>query len=164
MPPPYADNTTITATFSKPALLVSHWRMAINISKSTAMLITRRRIHNPRPVLLFREPIVWDDTARYQGATLNKRLTWSSHVDQVRRRSGLSIRNGVLLYRQPIRPEMDYACPIWRFAARSHIRKQQLLQSKCLRIANGAPWYFSKRHIHEDLVLFFADPIVSTQS
>jgi hypothetical protein len=76
------------------------------------------------------------------------------------RRSGLSIRNGVLLYRQLIRPMMDYACPVWRSAARSHIRKLQVLQSKCLRIAAGAPWYMSNRQIHEDLgVSFFADHI-----
>jgi hypothetical protein len=35
------------------------------------------------------------------------------------RRSGLSVRNGVLLYKQVIRPMMDYASPIWRSAARS---------------------------------------------
>jgi hypothetical protein len=55
------------------------------------------------------------------------------------RRSGLSIRNGVLLYKQLIRPMMDYACTIWRAAARSHIKKLQVLQSKCLRIATVAP-------------------------
>ena len=53
---------------------------------------------------------------------------------------------------------MDYACPVWRSAARSHIRKLQVLQSKCLVIATGAPWYKSNRRIHEDLVVpFFAD-------
>jgi hypothetical protein len=98
--------------------------------------------------------------------TLDKRLTWSTDIDQVRkkasqrlgvlgpllnRRSGLSIRNGVLLFRQLIRPMMDYVCPV---------RKLQVLQSKCLRIATGAPWYMSNRQIHEDFgVPFFADHI-----
>ena len=92
------------------------------------MFFTRWRIQNPRPVLLLGEPIVQVDTARYLGVTLGKRLTWSSHIAQVRkktsqklgvlrsllnRRSGLSIRNGVLLYRQLIRLMMDYACPVW---------------------------------------------------
>ena len=32
-----------------------------------------------------------------------------------------------------------------------------MIQSKCLRIATGAPWYTGNRHIHEDLgVPFFA--------
>jgi hypothetical protein len=159
-------------------------KIAINVSKSMAMLFTRGRIQPPLPVALFSEPIVWVDTAPYLGVTLDKRLTWSTHIDQVRnkasqrlgvlgpllnRRSDLSIRNGVLLFRQLIRLMMDYACPTWRSAARCHIRELQVLQSNCLRIATGAPWYMSSRQIHEDLgVPFFADHIralrVSTRS
>jgi hypothetical protein len=76
------------------------------------------------------------------------------------RRSGLSVRNGVLLYKQLIRHMMDYACPIWRSAASSHIKKLQVLQSKCLLIATNAPCYFGNRQIHEDLgIPFFADHI-----
>jgi hypothetical protein len=76
------------------------------------------------------------------------------------RRSGLSIKNGVLLYKQLIRPMMDYAYPIWRSAAHTHARKLQVLQSKCLRIANNAPWYVSNRQIHDELgIPFFADHI-----
>ena len=59
------------------------------------------------------------------------------------RKSDLSVRNGVLLYKQLIRPMMDYACPAWRSAARTHVRRLQVLQSKCLRLATGAPWYVS---------------------
>ena len=76
------------------------------------------------------------------------------------RKSDLSIRNGVLLYKQLIRPMMDYACPAWRSATGSLVRRVQVLQSKCLRLANGAPLYVSNRQIHEDLgVPFFADHI-----
>ena len=73
-------------------------------------------------------------------------------------KSDLSIRNGVLLYKQLIRPMMDYACPAWRSTARSHVWRLQVLQSKCLSLAAGAPWYVSNRQTHEDLgVPFFAD-------
>ena len=59
---------------------------------------------------------------KYLGVTLDRNFTWSSHIDQVRRkasqtlgvlspllskRSGLSIRNRLMLYRQLIRPIMD---------------------------------------------------------
>ena len=67
------------------------------------------------------------------------------------RKIDLSARNGVLLYKQLIRPMMDYACPAWRSAARSHGRRLQILQSKCLRIDTGAPWYVISRQIHNDL-------------
>jgi hypothetical protein len=76
------------------------------------------------------------------------------------RKSVLSVRDGVLLYKQFIRPMMDYACHACRSAARSHVRRLQVLQSKCLRLAAGAPWYLSNRQIHEDLfVLLLAGHI-----
>jgi hypothetical protein len=61
---------------------------------------------------------------------------------------------------QLIRPMMDYACPICRSAACTHLIKPQVIQSKCLRIATGAPWYMSNVQIHEDLgVPLFAEHI-----
>jgi hypothetical protein len=52
---------------------------------------------------------------------------------------------------------MDYACPVWRSAAHSHIQK---LQSICLRIATNSPWYIGNKQIHDDLVVpYFADHI-----
>ena len=41
-----------------------------------------------------------------------------------------------------------------------HVRRLQVLQSKCLRLVTGAPWYLSSRQIHEDLgVPFLAEHI-----
>jgi hypothetical protein len=76
------------------------------------------------------------------------------------RSSELSIRNGVLFYKQPIRPMMEYACHAWRSATRTHVRRLQLLQSKCLRLVTGASWYLSNSQIHEDLCIpLFPDHI-----
>jgi len=76
------------------------------------------------------------------------------------KRSDLSIRNGVLLYKQLIRHLMDYVCPTWRSAAHTHVKRLKVLQSKCLRLFTGALWYLSNRQIHDDLgVPFFADHI-----
>jgi hypothetical protein len=93
MPPPshhvelalYADDTAIIATSRKPILLVSYlesylndlqrwlseWRIAINVSKSTAIIFTLagRRFIQLRPAILFGELIEWVDTARYLGIT-----------------------------------------------------------------------------------------------
>jgi hypothetical protein len=60
--------------------------IAINVSTNTAMLFakTGRRFPKPRPEQLFGEPILWVDTSRYLGMTLITRLTWSTHIDQVK--------------------------------------------------------------------------------
>jgi hypothetical protein len=39
-------------------------------------------------------PIQWVDTARYLGVTLDTRLTWSTHIDQMRKKAAK--RLGVL--------------------------------------------------------------------
>jgi hypothetical protein len=192
----YAADSALISTCRSPSLYVSYletylgrlenwlrdWRIAINVSKSTAVLFVKaaRRIQKPRAVQFLGEPIQWVETARYLGVTLDTQLTWSAHVNQVgkkaaqrlgvlgpllNRRSGLFVRNGVLLYKQLIRPMMDYACPIWRSAARSHVQKLQVLQSKCLRIATNTPWYVNNSQIHEDMwIPFFADIRALTES
>ena len=98
----YADDTAVVATSRQPALLIryletylsdlerwlSKWRIVINVSKSSAMLFakTGRRIPKSR-VQLFRGPIKWVYDARYLGVTLDKGLTWSKHIDQVRKKA-----------------------------------------------------------------------------
>ena len=72
-------------------------------------------------------------------------------------KSELSVRNGVLLYTQLIRPIMDNA---WMSTTRTHVRRLQALQSTSLRLTTGAPWYVSNRQKHENLgVPLFVDNI-----
>jgi hypothetical protein len=78
------------------------------------MLIAKEgwRFLKPRTVQILEEPIQRVDTARYLGVILDSQMTWSPHIVQVKkkaaqrlgllsslihRRSGVSIRNGVLL-------------------------------------------------------------------
>jgi hypothetical protein len=83
-------------------------------------------------VQLLAEFIECVETALYLGVTLARQLTWSAHVKQMRkkvaqrlgalgpllnRRSGLSDRNGVLLYKQLTTLTMHYVCSNWRFSA-----------------------------------------------
>jgi hypothetical protein len=179
----FADDMALVATSRSTSLVVNYleaylcrlehwlwdWRISINVSKSTAMLFTARRIQRPRPIQFLGEPIAWVETAPYLEVTLDTWLSWSAHINQVgrkevqrlsavgplrNRKSSLSIGNGVLLHKQLICPMMYYACPVWRSAARRHVRKLQVLQSKCLRIATNATWYVGNKHIHEDLRLF----------
>jgi hypothetical protein len=162
----YADNMPTIATSRQATLLIDlvlwprKWRIAINVLKGSAMLFAKagRQILKPRPV---REPIQWGDP------------WYTAHINQVRkkavqregvlgsflyRRTGLSIRNGVLLHKQLMHPMMDYACPFWRSATCSRTRKLQMLQSNYLCIATSAPWYIGNGLIHDDLgVPFFAD-------
>ena len=134
----------------------SEWRIAIKVSKMNDIIFASagRRFFQQQTVTLFGEPILWVDTTRYLVVTLDIRLTWSPHIHQVRKRpaqrmgmlspllskkSDLSVRTGVLLYKQLIRPMMDYVCHAWRSATHTHVRRLQVLQPKFLHLAAGAP-------------------------
>jgi hypothetical protein len=89
-------------------------------------MILAQQFIQPKPVTLFGEPIQWTDTACYLGVTLDKRLTWSPHTEEVSRktaqrmgllgpllymRSEPSIRNRVLLYKQLIHTQWTTRAP-----------------------------------------------------
>ena len=152
----YADATAIIATSCLPAQFVIYresclkylerplreWRITINVSNSIAMLLAKasRRIQKLRPVLFFGVQILWFDKARYERVTFDTRLglvaSYRSGSD-LSWKGGLTFsnRNRVMLYEQLLRPIMHCACPIWRFAAGTHVRKLQVLQCKCFHIA-----------------------------
>jgi hypothetical protein len=87
-----------------------------NVSKSTAVLSVKaaKRIQKHKPVQFLKDPIKFVETLRCVRETLDAQLAWSAHVNQVgkkaaqrlgvlgplpNRRSCLSIRNGVRLYK-----------------------------------------------------------------
>jgi hypothetical protein len=59
----------LEAYFDRPKLWLRDWRIAINVSKSTGVLLAKaaRRVRQPRPVQFLGEPIEWVETARYLG-------------------------------------------------------------------------------------------------
>jgi hypothetical protein len=61
------------------------WRIAINVSKSTAIVFVHvcRRVMLLRPVTLFTEPIEWVETNGYLKVTHDKQLIWSPLIDQL---------------------------------------------------------------------------------
>nr|CAD7437709.1 unnamed protein product [Timema bartmani] len=78
----------------------------------------------PAPLRLFGEQVRWADSAKYLGLTLDTKLTWRLHCTErltkakqrlgilgplLNRRSALSTRNGLTLYKQLLRPILDYA-------------------------------------------------------
>ncbi|GBO13214.1 putative RNA-directed DNA polymerase from transposon X-element [Araneus ventricosus] len=122
----------------------------------------------PKPPKLYRRPIPWRDETKYLGVILDKRLTYKTHVAEVKNKvtavnkklyyvigknSKLSLRNTFLLYKTLMRPIMNYASPVWGAAAKSHINKLETAQNKIARQITQVPWYVRNKQIQKELKL-----------
>jgi hypothetical protein len=117
------------------------WRIAINISKSTAIIfvLACRRVMLLRPVTLFAEPIECVVPEGYLKVTQDKQIICSPLIDRLgkkhllgpilNRKSNLYVRIRGMLYKHLIHPILDYACLALNSTASTHVRRLRLLQS-----------------------------------
>lgn len=176
----YADDTSIAVSDVSPEEIkvklqiyldeleewADRWRIKINPDKTTAIYFSKKR--NIRyPVLKFGNVNVkWESTGTYLGLTLDSKMTWAQHIAKASnkgkaaqaqlmpllgKKSKMNLTNKVFLYKAIIRPAMLYGCEIWGGAAKTHLKKLQVLQNKILRCITNAPWFMRNRQLHDDL-------------
>jgi hypothetical protein len=119
--------------------LARDWRTCTNISESTAVLSGKTVQPDCKPVQFFIEAntvrrnstVSWGDpwrTDKLIGSRqpCRKKLAQTLGVlgPLLNRRSGLIIRNGVLLYKHLTHPMLDFLCPEWKYAICSHFHKR----------------------------------------
>ena len=86
---------------------------------------------------------------KYHGITVDEKLTYKQHLENVclravrcgrtlypllNRKSKLSIKNKLLLYNLCIRPILTYGCVVWNDCAKTHMKRVQIIQNKNLKI------------------------------
>ncbi|GFV84009.1 RNA-directed DNA polymerase from mobile element jockey [Trichonephila clavipes] len=140
---------------------LTHWRIAINVDKSQAIVFRKWWvIDTPFQITLFDDNIQWVSVVKYLGLHIDSRLTFKKHIDYlaekfwgrillaislIGRRSPLSLENKVILYKQILRSVITYGSPIWGAAAATHRKKIQVIQNKILRVMANAPWKTTRR-------------------
>ncbi|GFT55655.1 probable RNA-directed DNA polymerase from transposon X-element [Trichonephila clavipes] len=108
---------------------LTHWRIAINVDKSQAIVFRKWGVIDPPfQLTLFDDYIQWVPVVKYLGLHIDSRLTFKKHIDYlsekfwgrislaislVGRRSPLSLENKVILYKQILRPVITYGSPVW---------------------------------------------------
>lgn len=154
------------------------WGFQLNPEKSVAVLFargnpgananTREKFLLKKEVTLYGQAIPWQKSVKYLGVTLDSGMYFRKHVAAVRKkaafvlsrlhyllnkRSHMSLRHKVTLYKACVRPCMTYASVVFAHCAPSYIHSLQVLQSRFMRIATGAPFYVRNVDLHYDLEL-----------
>lgn len=141
------------------------WRIEVNPTKSAAVYFSNK-FRKPLAITLYEEPIPWVNSARYLGVILDRRMSFIAHTKKVGNRakfyisrlhqllckkSKMSLRNKLTLYKTCIRPVMTYASVA--FAHTRSVKSLQIIQNKFLRKITGAPWYVRNCDLHRDVNL-----------
>lgn len=142
------------------------WKIKINAPKSQAILFQQRRLPLPARIEIGNEDIPWSNEVRYLGITMDKRLTWKSHIEEARartraamaqlypllgRKSTMSLKTKVTMIKVIARPQLTYGSTAWGHAAKSHRKRLAAVENIQLRRAANAPWYMRNVNIRRDL-------------
>lgn len=110
--------------------------------------------------------INWQPTIKYLGITVDRRLTWNAHItNRIKeankrfatlycvfgRKSKLSLKNKLKIYKTIIRPVLTYAPAPWCFAAKTHLQSIESTQNKFLRMITNSPWFIRNIDMRVDL-------------
>jgi len=129
-------------------------KLQVNITKTAAILFTKRRPPPPPPLRFRLTDIPWSPHIRYLGLELDPKLLFRKHLNTVvhkamgvllalfpllARDSTLASHNKLTLYKLLIRPILTYTAPVWSNTSNTNYHHLQTLQSKCLRVIGNYP-------------------------
>ncbi|KAJ0173910.1 hypothetical protein K1T71_010056 [Dendrolimus kikuchii] len=174
----YADDSAFFATsqgvdmaarrmqrvLDKLPVWLDKWRMAVNVGKTAALLVTRRR-YKPEPLKLRGQEIEWQTSVKYLGVHIDRSLSMCLQAERVineTRAAGallrpvldskLPLRTKIGVYKTYLRSRLTYAAPAW-YALCSTTRRSriQARQNIALRVCTGAGRYVRNDVIARDV-------------
>ena len=177
----FADDTAIMSSHSNPVKAsqnlqlnlnsienwLKKWRIKVNETKSTHVTFTTRKETCP-PVSINNNQLPQENSVKYLGIHLDRRLTWHKHIFTKRKQLGikfskmywlmgrnskLSLENKLLIYKTIIKPVWTYGIQLWGTASNSNIEILERFQSKVLRCIVSAHWYVPNTIIQKDLCI-----------
>lgn len=150
------------------------WKICVNGAKTQAIVFPHKQSQRLVPtsnIQVQNTAIEWTPEVRYLGLILDNKLLFRTHVDDrvtksivllkklyplINRRSKVSTRNKLAIYKQIVAPMLEYASPVWGGCARTHVQKLQVVQNKFLRMIFNSPPRTRTTELHQ---LANLDPI-----
>ena len=143
----------------------SKWRIKLNAKKTQLIVLKKNgRQHKKIKLQLFGEEIDHVEEATLLGVTITKTFNFQSHIKMAiskanRRLNLLRLLSGtnwgcmpkiiMQLYKQYVRPVLEYGAIALLSAPNTTLEKIQLVQNKAIKIAYRLPWCTSTRKIHQ---------------
>ena len=169
---------TLESDLNQDLKLCSEWlnanRLSLNVDKTKLLLFhsKKKKMDYDISIKINGSKLNPSDHVKYLGVFLDKNLAWDYQISQLSNK--LSRSSGVLYKLRKYIPKqtllsvcysifyshLTYACQVWSLTTQQNIDAIEILQKKCLRIINFAP-YNSHTNIlfSNDKLLKFQDII-----
>lgn len=125
------------------------WKLKVNTAKSECIVFTRRRVNLSHLFLQYGGDVIDRvDRMKLLGLHIDKKLSYTHHVEKtitraqdvfrklrplLKRNSGLSSENKIVLYKVFVRSILTYGITIWNTVSMTNFRKVEVFQNKILR-------------------------------
>ena len=134
-------------------------------SKQTELLLfhsNHKTLDNNISIKIQRKIIIPSQNVKYLGLHIDDRLSWDFHIKQLAVK--LSWANGILsklryyapketliqVYNSIFYSHVLYGCPSWSLTSMKNLNTISVLQNKCLRIMNFAPFRSSTNELFKN--------------
>lgn len=140
-------------------------KIKINTTKCAHITFTLNKRSTPK-IKLNNQELPQAISVKYLGLHLDNKLNWKKHIQEkikqikvirkamywlTSRKSKLSVKNKLLIYKIIIKPIWTYGLQIWGMAAKSNIKNLENMQSIILRTILNAQWYVRNDDIRKTL-------------
>lgn len=138
------------------------WKLQLNANKTQMIIFTtRRRAEDKQPLQINGTNIEETNVLKYLGATLDKRLNFNKHIEEVNKQTivarttiglyidhitPLNIKLKIQLYRAYVQSIIIYAAPVWSSTNKRNINSLQAQENHCLRKILGLQRYEISNH------------------
>lgn len=144
---------------------LNKWRIKASASKSVHITFALRRGNCPS-VKLGDQQLPHNDSVKYLGMYLDRKLTWKDHIrakrDQLNirfrelywllgRNSVLSLDNKLLIYKTVLKPIWTYGIQLWGSACKSNVTMIQRAEDSILKKIANTPWFIKNSEVHHHL-------------
>ena len=176
----YADDTTLYMASStveklsdelnKELELVLRWvknnKMILNTSKTKSILFGTQSMLQSNPklnLLLDKTEVLQVDEVKLLGVTIDKKLSWSSHITNITKKMGSAIavirrcaayltnESIIQVIKALVLAHLDYCSPVWSTATKNDLNKLQIAQNRAARLALNCSNMTNVLKMHKNL-------------
>ena len=165
----HKDLNVIESTLNNALGKISNWlianKLSLNVDKSNLVIFSLNKSPHQHDIKIHinNELLEPKDYAKYLGLSIDSKLTWRNHIDNVNNKlvKGVGIlsklryyvneKTLITLYNAFIQPHINYGICAWGSAAKSNVNKIDNSSKKAVRIMNFKNKYDDTLNLYKEM-------------